>query len=956
MQKPSNAFSLLLKPVQEAIVKRGFKQPTETQERAIPLILQGRNLLIIAPTATGKTEAALLPIFSLYLQQGPHPAGIKVLYVTPLRSLNRDLLERLEWWGKELGLRVAVRHGDTESSERSKQAKLPPDMLITTPETLQALMSGYVMRRHLRQVRWVVVDEVHELAEDKRGSQLSLALERLRWVALHDFQIIGLSATVGSPEVVACFLAGAGRPVDVVKVPVARLMRLTVIYPEVRADDYELAAKTYTYPEVAARLRLINELISSRRSALIFVNTRSMAEVLASRFKVWDVDAPVSIHHGSLSKPSRVAAEQGLKTGLLKGLVCTSSLELGIDIGHVDLVVQYMSPRQVTRLVQRVGRSGHRVGLVAEGVVITADPDDTLEAMVICRKALSEELEPVKIPSKPLDVLNHQIAACLMNKRKWRYEELIELFSKAYPYRDLTTQDLSKVLSYMHNRYPRLAWIDDTDRVVLAPRNHRPLYEYFFSELSMIPDEKSYLVVDASTGTPVGTLDEAFVAEYGEPGVKFVFRGSLWRLRSITSDYVYVEPTSDPTGAIPSWVGEEIPVPFSVAQEVGRVRRYVGEELKRGRALRGLAEELSQQYCSDPDSVARAIAEIEEQVKHGFPVPCDELVLVEDWGEGTVVVHAHLGTLANRALGRLLGDALAEKLLLPIAVQQDPYRVVLYAHRGELTSKDVVEALERLKNLDLEALMKASAWRLGLFKRRLIHVARRFGAISKSRDAASISIRRLMEAFKDTPIEEEALKEFMSSDVDLEGVRTLLKQLGEGRVRLIQLRAEAPTPMTKRALERASRKTELIPPERMHRIIIESAKARLLNETRYLTCTNCWGWFEAARVMDLPDHPSCPRCRSRALAPLDLDEGQVKKLLEKAGRTVSRADRRVLGRALKMASLVQQYGKPAIFVLAGRDIDPEVAEEILGKSSTIGDELVELVVNAEKEALRKRFL
>ena len=954
MQTALNAFAMLAKPIQEALAKRGFKQPTEPQERAIPLILQGRNLLIIAPTATGKTEAALLPIFNLYLQSSPLPAGVKILYITPLRALNRDLLERLEWWGDQLDIKVAVRHGDTEVSERSKQAKIPPDMLITTPETLQAVMSGYVMRRHLRQVRWVVVDEVHELAEDKRGSQLALALERLRWVALHDFQVVGLSATVGTPEVVASFLAGVGRPIDVVKVPVARMMRLSVVYPEVRADDYELAAKLYTHPEVATRLRFISELISSRRSVLLFVNTRAIAEVLASRFKVWNLDIPVSVHHGSLSKPSRVAAERGLKSGSLKGLICTSSLELGIDVGHVDLVIQYMSPRQVTRLVQRVGRAGHRVGLVAEGVIVTADPDDTLEAMVICRKALSEELEPVKVPEKPLDVLNHQVAACLLNKRKWRYEELLDLFSKSYPYRELTVQDLRSVLGYMYSRYPRLAWIDDNDRVVLVPRNRRALYEYFFEELSMIPDEKSYLVIDEHTNTPVGTLDEAFIAEYGEPGVKFVFRGSLWRIKSVTSDEVHVVPIDDPTGAIPSWVGEEIPVPLSVAREVGWLRRYVEEELKRGRRLRELAEELSRRYCSDPNSVAMAIAEVEEQVKAGAPVPSDKVVLVEGWGD-TVVVHAHLGTLANRALGRLLGDRLAEKLGCSIAVQQDPYRVVLQAHGG-LEPHEVVEALKELEGVDLEASIKASAWRLGLFKRRLIHVARRFGALSKRRDAALISARRLMEAFKDTPIEVEAFKEFLSSDVDLEGVRALLKWLREGEASVAVLRSDTPSPMTRRALERASRKTELIPPERMHRIIVESVKARLLNEVRYFTCTNCWGWFDAIRVADLPDRPSCPKCSSYALAPLDLDERQVKRLMEKAGRVTSYADKRLLRRALKMAALVEQYGKAAAFVLAGRGVDADDAELMLRRAPKIGDELAKLVMEAEREALRRRFL
>ncbi len=954
MVKVFGAFKLLAKPVQNAIAKRGFKAPTEPQEKAIPLILEGRNLLIIAPTATGKTEAALLPIFSLYLQAGDLPPGVKILYITPLRALNRDLLERLEWWGSELDIKVAVRHGDTEASERSKQAKIPPDMLITTPETLQAIMSGYVMRRHLRQVRWVVVDEVHELAEDKRGSQLTLALERLRWISLRDFQVVGLSATVGTPEVVASFLAGVGRPVDIVKVPVARLMRLSVVYPDIKADDYDLAAKLYTHPEVAARLRYINDLIADRRSVLLFVNTRAIAEVLASRFKVWDINIPISVHHGSLSKPSRITAEQGLKSGTLRGLICTSSLELGIDVGHVDLVIQYMSPRQVTRLVQRVGRAGHRVGLVAEGVVITADPDDTLEAMVICRKALTEELEPVMVPEKPLDVLNHQIAACLMNKRKWRYEELLDLFSKAYPYRELKLDDLRKVLGYMHSRYPRLAWIDDTDHVVLVPRNQRALYEYFFDELSMIPDEKSYLVVDETTNTPVGTLDEAFVAEYGDPGVKFVFRGSLWRIKAITSDQVYVVPIEDPTGAIPSWIGEEIPVPLSVAQEVGWIRRYVESRLKEGAKLKEIAEELSAKYCSDPDSVSRAIVEVEEQVKAGLPVPSDKLVLIEGWGD-VVVIHAHLGTLANRALGRLIGDKLAERLGYSVAVQQDPYRVIFQTYGG-LEPEEPARILRSLVHEDLERLIKRSAWRLGLFKRRLIHVARRFGALSKRRDVTTISVRRLMEAFKDTAIEEEAYKEFMSNDVDLEGVKKLLSWIEEGSVKIVPIHTETPSPLTRRALERASRKTELIPPERMHKIIVESAKARLLNEVRYFTCTNCWEWYAAIRILDLDEHPSCPRCGSRALAPLDLDEHQLRRFIDKHGKVVSYSDRRLLRKALKAANLVERYGKPAAFVLAGRGVSPEDAEEILREVSVIGDKLAELVIDAERNALRRRFL
>jgi ATP-dependent Lhr-like helicase len=317
------------------IEEKGFKTPTETQEKAIPKIIEGKNVLLISPTATGKTESSVLPILDMLLRTPRRRRGIKILYVTPLKALNRDMLERLEWWCNNLDVKLAVRHGDTDTKERTRQARSPPDMLITTPETLQAILPGRLMRQHLSEVRWVIVDEVHELADSKRGSQLSLALERLRWATGREFQLIGLSATIGSPMNVARFLVGSDREVEIVTVTLDRVADLKILFPEPIKEDYELAALLFTHPEVAARLRSIRQYIEDHRSVLLFTNTRSISEVLTSRFKVWDVDFPVSIHHGSLAKPSRLSAERGLKNGTLKGLVATSSLELGIDIGRI---------------------------------------------------------------------------------------------------------------------------------------------------------------------------------------------------------------------------------------------------------------------------------------------------------------------------------------------------------------------------------------------------------------------------------------------------------------------------------------------------------------------------------------------------------------------------------------------------------------------------------------------
>lgn len=250
---------MLVKPVRRLIEQKEFSKPTDPQEKTIPLILQGKNVLLISPTATGKTEAAFLPILSMLLQGQQGTPGIKVLYLTPLRALNRDMLERLEWWCNNLDVKLAVRHGDTETKERLRQSRIPPEILITTPETLQAILSGWIMRQHLQQVRWVIIDEVHEMADSKRGSQLALALERLRLMIGRDFQLIGLSATIGTPDKVAQFLVGSGRPVEIVRVPVARIMRLKIIFPKPDEDDLRLASQLYTHPEVAARLRIIKE-------------------------------------------------------------------------------------------------------------------------------------------------------------------------------------------------------------------------------------------------------------------------------------------------------------------------------------------------------------------------------------------------------------------------------------------------------------------------------------------------------------------------------------------------------------------------------------------------------------------------------------------------------------------------------------------------------------------------
>ena len=957
MGEAKNAFELLVKPVRKLVEQKQFSKPTEPQEKTIPKILEGKNVLLISPTATGKTEAAFLPVLSMILQGQQGLPGIKVLYITPLRALNRDMLERLEWWCNNLDIKLAVRHGDTVTKERTRQARSPPDVLITTPETLQAILSGWIMRQHLQSVRWVIIDEVHEMADSKRGSQLSLALERLRSMMGKDFQMIGLSATIGSHEKVAQFLVGRDRPVEIVRVRVARMMRLKIIFPVPGEDDERLASQLYTHPEVAARLRIIRNYISRYKSVLLFTNTRTESEVLTSRFKVWDMNYPISIHHGSLAKPSRIAAEKGLKTGDLRGLVCTSSLELGIDVGRIDLVIQYMSPRQVTRLIQRVGRSGHSVGHVAEGIIVALDSDDALEAMVIARRALKEELEPVVIPPKPYDVLAHQIAGLLLKNRKLQFDDILELSAKAYPYEDLAVEEIEKILKYMHSRFPRLAWVSFEDKMVLKPRQSKALYEYYFGNLSMIPEEKQFLVVDDSTDSAVGVLDEAFMAEYGKPGVKFIIRGSPWLVQHVSEEKIHVKPVDDPTGAVPSWIGEEIPVPFEVAQEVGRIRGFVETQLKNDLSLEQIANKLSEPYQADANTTVRALKETADQVRVGFPVPTDNRILVEDW-QDFVLIHANFGLLTNRALAQLLGQLLSEKIGFAIAVQHDAYRIFVQT-MGEANSNRVMELLDEMKAMSDQAIRETltrTAVKTGLFKRRIIHVARRFGALEKWADFSSVSLQKLVKSFEGTPIYEEALKEVFTKDLDLEQLIFVLGKMREGE--FVTQRVETggnATPIACLGIERVSMKTDLIPPERMRAVLVESARVRLLNEACSFLCTNCWNYLESLRVTQLPDKPKCPRCGSGAIGVLKVEEEKVLPIIEKKGEKLTQSEEKLQKQALQTAQLIAKYGKAAAVGLCGKRVYSSEIAEILAKEPKLGKRFYELVLEAERKAMSKRF-
>src|SRR5215831_12385805 len=497
---PSSAFSVLKPPVLQRLEKEGFLDASPIQQLSIPAILKGENVLLIAPTGTGKTLAAVLPVLDMFLERraSEKTHGISILYVTPLRALNRDLLRRLEEMGRDLDVKIQVRHGDTPTSARSQQAKSPPDMLITTPETLQSILIGKRMKEHLRSVRWVVVDEVHELATDERGVQLSIALERLQELTAVEFQRIGLSATIGEPEKIGQFLAGTSRKISILRSDEERGLQISVGSVSPTTSDNEEATKLGLPVSTVARARKIQSLIEQHKSTLVFTNTREHAEALASQLHALGTTS-VRVHHGSLSRELREEAEKEFQEGKLRAMICTSSLELGIDIGSVDFIIQYTSPRETTRLVQRIGRSGHTLGGTSRGIILTISPDDILESAVLIARAKQGRLERPIIHEKALDVLAHQIIGILLQQRRITSDEILLLVRRSYPFRDLEPAELDDAIRQLDELRLIRKFGDN-----ISPRNPKALL-YYFENLSVIPDVQKYTVFDFFRKRRIGT-------------------------------------------------------------------------------------------------------------------------------------------------------------------------------------------------------------------------------------------------------------------------------------------------------------------------------------------------------------------------------------------------------------------------------------------------------------------
>jgi ATP-dependent Lhr-like helicase len=653
-----------------------FAAPTEAQLEGWRAIRAGGATLIAAPTGSGKTLAAFLTaldqLFRDGLEKRELPDEVRVIYVSPLKALSADIHKNLAEPRREIralaesmnfhGAKItaAVRSGDTPQSERAAMLRTPPHILVTTPESLYLLLTAERSRAMLGTARAVIVDEIHAVLQSRRGAHLALSLERLDHVCGRKLQRIGLSATQKPVEEVAKFLSPS-TPCEVIDKGHKRRINLAV---EVPPSPLEAVMSHEVWQEVYNRLV---ELIEAHRTTLITVNTRRLAERMAHQLSEKLGNEFVAAHHGSLAKEARLDAEARLREGKLKVLVATASLELGIDIGHVDLVCQISSPHRIATLLQRVGRSGHTVKGVPKGRVFPLTRDDLIECSAMVRAVHDGELDRIAVPDKPLDVLAQQIVAETSAEEQWDEDALFGLFRKAYPYRNLSREDFSEVAEMLSRGYAtrrgRRAALIHRDSLHHRLRARKGSRMTAITCGGAIPEVFDYRVLLEPEGHVIGTLNEDFAIE-SLPGDVFQLGNASWRILRIGNGVVRVADAAGQPPSMPFWLGEAPARSEEVSAAVSRLRSAVDLELpgpgtpREAAELQSAVELLVRDYGL-PEPAARQIAEYLAEAKRSLGVvPVAGTIALERFfdesGGMQLVLHAPFGSRINRAWGLAL--------------------------------------------------------------------------------------------------------------------------------------------------------------------------------------------------------------------------------------------------------------------------------------------------------------
>ena len=795
--------------------ERTFEAPTPAQHKGWPVIASGKHTLIQAPTGSGKTLAAFLYAID---RLTPAPGGgLRVLYVSPLKALNYDVERNLRGplAGLQSELRVAVRTGDTPQKERAAMLREAPDILITTPESLFLMLTSQA-RSLLRTIDTVILDEVHAVAGTKRGAHMALSLERLeRLVGERSFQRIALSATQRPLEEIGRFVSG-GRPVKLVDAGVAKQLDLEVVIPvedmrelgstaTLPQPQYEAGAgESYITPglEVGANsiwpsmYPAILDLVRRHRSTIVFVNNRRLAERLALRLNELAEEEISRAHHGSLAREQRVQIEEDLKAGRIPCLVATSSLELGIDMGAVDLVIQVESPKSVARGLQRIGRAGHSLDEVSKGRIFPKFRADLLESAVVLQRMLAGAIEETQIPRNPLDVLAQQIVAICADE-EIEVDDLHRLVRGAYPFAELSRPQLENVLDMLAGRYPsdefaelrpRIVW----DRTAGVIRGREGARKLAVTNAGTIPDRGLFGVFIAGGGGRVGELDEEMVYE-ARAGQVIMLGASSWRIEEITRDRVLVSPAPGVPGAVPFWKGEGVGRPYELGRAIGELSRTLVSS--RAPKLEGL----------DPMAERNLLAFLREQERATGVVPSDRTVVVERFrdeiGDWRICILTPFGARVHAPWAMAVGARLRDSL--GIDVQSIWSDDGIAFHLPDADAPPAAELLV-LTSEELDELVLAEVGQTALFGARFRENAARALLIPRRRPGERTplwqqrlkaqGLLQVARKYASFPIVLETYRECLQDVFDLPALKRLLHGLRTREIDLVEVETPSASP------------------------------------------------------------------------------------------------------------------------------------------------------------------
>ncbi|MFF8292957.1 ATP-dependent helicase [Streptomyces sp. NPDC016309] len=858
-----------------------FHAPTAAQEGAWRAIAEGSDVLVVAPTGSGKTLAAFLASLDR-LASTPPPADAKkrcrVLYVSPLKALAVDVernlrspLTGIRQESVRLGLpepevRVGIRSGDTPAAERRSLATRPPDILITTPESLFLMLTS-ATRDALSGIETVILDEVHAVAGTKRGAHLALSLERLDELLPRPARRIGLSATVRPVDEVARYLSPQ-RKVEIVQPVSGKEFDLSVVVPVEDlgelggspATDTDQAERPSIWPHVEER---IADLVQAHRSTIVFANSRRLAERLCNRLNeiayeratgepLPEDGSPAELmaqsgaaqgappllaraHHGSVSKEQRALVEEDLKAGRLPAVVATSSLELGIDMGAVDLVVQVESPPSVASGLQRVGRAGHQVGAVSTGVVFPKYRGDLVQAAVVTERMRSGSIESMRIPSNPLDVLAQQVVA-MVALDTWQFDDLLAVVRRAAPFASLPESAFTAVLDMLAGRYPsdafaelrpRVVW----DRVTGAVTGRPGAQRLAVTSGGTIPDRGLFGVFLAGSdpkkgGGRVGELDEEMVYE-SRVGDVFTLGTSSWRIEDITRDRVLVSPAPGVPGRLPFWKGDQLGRPLELGRAVGAFLREVGSLTADDARLRMLAAGL------DAWAAENVLSYLDEQRRSCGHVPDDRTILVErfrdELGDWRVVVHSPFGAQVHAPWALALGARLTERYGMDAQVMHADDGIVLRLPDADLMGLDLLDQAPSAPGLEydgdqapvgaadvlfdkgeVDQIVTDQVGGSALFASRFRECAARALLLPRRNPGKrtplwqqrqrAAQLLQVASEFGSFPIVLEAVRECLQDVFDVPGLKELMGDIESRRVRLVEVTTPEPSPFARSLL------------------------------------------------------------------------------------------------------------------------------------------------------------